>query len=152
MAVLMNRKLDIIKFGILIGEGSSRKAYKMGKRVYKIPFSPEGVQQTLQEQYIYEKIDNKFKCFFPDPIFLPQKIVSMREVIFLDEIIGSWTDTPIEEIIQYGLVSENHIREFFKFIIAFQKIGQSIEELLFNGGNLGVYNRHIQIVDWGIKI
>ena len=146
----MNKfKEHIYKYGKWIGEGSSRCAFELKGKIYKIPYRPVGIIQSKNEMILYEKLKNNFFNLFPNPVFHENGVVEMDKVVMIDDISGFWCDNPIDIIIEKQLVSEKNLQNFFYFTEVAGKMNYSIDDLFYNGGNIGVLNDQIKIIDWG---
>lgn len=69
----------------------------------------------------------------------------------LEDILGFFCDNPIDEMIERNLVTDESLQNFFKFVIYAEKYDLMIDDLIYNGGNLGIQNNEIKILDWGSK-
>ena len=139
----------IYSYGKYIGCGVARRAYLLHGQVYKIPQGSYGMRQAVREKELYESLPNKFKPLFPSPQFLSQGVIICSRVKLIDEMISCWTDTPLEEIEEYSLASQSSIKLFKELLSFFNKHNLDTEDLLYNGGNLGVIRNEIKIIDWG---
>lgn len=135
--------------GKWIGEGSSRVAYELGDRVYKIPYRSLGVVQSMNEQRLYGLLRQKFEAVFPAPHFHSNGVVSLDKVQLIDELIGSWSDSALEEIVEQELVPYDNVQFFLEFAREAEEVGASLDDLVANGANIGVQNGLIKVIDWG---
>ena len=147
--MLLNKlKEYILKNGKYIGSGSTRVALKLGKRIYKFPYRPTGYEQSENERKLYAQI--KDKRFFPNPKFFSNGIVSADYIPPLEELINYYSDNPVEDIIQNNLSSVEQIKDFLKLMIDLSNMEICVDEFTHNGGNIGVKDGDIYILDWGI--
>lgn len=145
----MNKlKKQIFKYGKVVGVGSSRVALFYDSKVFKIPYRPFGITQSKVEQSIYSHVPIHFQGFFPNPVFRSNGIVELDLVSSVDTLLGSWSDSPLDDIIAQNLIPPVQLNPFLDLL---QWLSQEldIDELLYNGGNLGFKNNQLQIIDWG---
>ena len=151
----MNKlKKQIFKYGKVVGVGSSRVALFYDSKVFKIPYRPFGITQSKVEQSIYSHVPIHFQGFFPNPVFRSNGIVELDLVSSVDTWLGSWSDSPLDDIIAQNLIPSTQLNLFLDLL---QWLSQEldIDELLYNGGNLGFKNdqhqhqHQLQIIDWG---
>lgn len=146
----MNKlKEHIYTNGRWIGEGSSRVAYELNGRIYKIPYRSIGIVQSMNEKRLYNLMKKEFNAVFPNPLFLSNGVVVLDRVQMIDELIGSWSDSALEEIIEQDLVPYDNIQFFLEFSREAEKLGASLDDLVANGANIGVQNNMIKVIDWG---
>lgn len=146
----MNKlKSFIYNHGKWIGEGSSRVAYQYNGLIYKIPYRSIGIVQSMNEERLYKILRHNFEDIFPTPLFLSNGVVALEKVQMIDEFIGSWSDSALDEIIERQLVPYDNIQFFFEFAREAEKHGACLDDLIGNGANIGIQNGIIKVIDWG---
>ena len=139
---------EILSKGECIGEGSSRKAFLYKGKIYKVPFNQNGILQLSAEKKIYTKNKHKYGYYFPNPKF-SSDYVEMDRVTLIDEVLGYWTDNPIEEMLEKKIVPWKVVANFMGFLRTMEQQGLVVDEFLYSGCNVGLIQERIVLIDWG---
>ena len=163
---------EMTGMGECIGRGSDRVAYLYRDKVYKIPVNSSSVFDTQAdlERQAWERMPEKLKSFFPNPVFYG-RVVEMDRVYVAEQdeefdtgfygIETDFEDEDFQHDVMYSSQMSGFLElkgvevdwdAFFELLSFFNVWGISVLDICDTTGDFGLEeNGEFKIVDWGFS-